>query len=175
MALFAILFGTRHIDATEHHQGLVAAIAFESVIKLVAFVCVGLFVTFVMFDGFGDLFARVAENPALARLTTMEPVAVAAADTAVDARDHLPASPVPGHRGREHRRKASEQGALALPALHAADQPLRAAHRTGGIDALPAGYRRRRHVCPRPADGGSPASAGAVRLHRRISRRRPEW
>ena len=75
MALFAILFGTRHIDATEHHQGLVAAIAFESVVKLVAFVCVGLFVTFGLFDGFGDLFARVAENPELTRLTTMEPVA----------------------------------------------------------------------------------------------------
>jgi Na+/proline symporter/nitrogen-specific signal transduction histidine kinase len=74
MALFAILFGTRHIDATEHHQGLVAAIAFESVVKLVAFVCVGLFVTFGLFDGFGDLFSRVAENPELTRLTTMEPV-----------------------------------------------------------------------------------------------------
>jgi Na+/proline symporter/nitrogen-specific signal transduction histidine kinase len=74
MALFAILFGTRHIDGTEHHQGLVAAIAFESVVKLVAFLCVGLFVTFGQFDGFGDLFARAAETPKIARLTTMEPV-----------------------------------------------------------------------------------------------------
>ena len=74
MALFAILFGTRHIDATEHHQGLVAAIAFESVVKLVAFLCVGLFVTFGLFDGFGDLFARAAQNPVLTQLTTMEPV-----------------------------------------------------------------------------------------------------
>jgi Na+/proline symporter/nitrogen-specific signal transduction histidine kinase len=74
MALFAILFGTRHIDATEHHQGLVAAIAFESVVKLVAFVCAGLFVTFGLFEGFGDLFAYAAESPVLARLTTMEPV-----------------------------------------------------------------------------------------------------
>jgi len=74
MALFAILFGTRHIDATEHHQGLVAAIAFESVVKLVAFVSVGLFVTFGMFDGFGDLFSRAASLPDTARLLTLEPV-----------------------------------------------------------------------------------------------------
>ncbi|MGB5882823.1 MAG: hypothetical protein WBG28_01840, partial [Desulfobulbales bacterium] len=37
MAAFSILFGTRHIDATERHEGMVAAIAFESVIKLLAF------------------------------------------------------------------------------------------------------------------------------------------
>src|SRR5512144_730511 len=74
MALFAILFGTRHIDATEHHQGMVAAIAFESVVKLAAFLSVGLFVSFGQFDGFGDLFGRAAETPKIARLTTMEPV-----------------------------------------------------------------------------------------------------
>src|SRR3546814_5831208 len=42
MAAFAILFGTRHIDAAEHHEGMVAAIAFESLVKLVAFLAVGL-------------------------------------------------------------------------------------------------------------------------------------
>jgi Na+/proline symporter/signal transduction histidine kinase len=72
MAAFSILFGTRHIDATEHHQGMVAAIAFESVVKLVAFVCVGAFVTFGMFDGFGDLFSKAAERPELARLFTLD-------------------------------------------------------------------------------------------------------
>lgn len=41
LALFSILFGTRHLDATEHHRGLVVAIAFESVIKLLAFLTVG--------------------------------------------------------------------------------------------------------------------------------------
>lgn len=74
MALFAILFGTRHIDATEHHQGLVAAIAFESVVKLIAFLIVGLFVTYGMFDGFGDLFAEAQALPEAARLMTMDPV-----------------------------------------------------------------------------------------------------
>jgi Na+/proline symporter/nitrogen-specific signal transduction histidine kinase len=72
MAVFAILFGTRHIDATEHHQGLVAAIAFESVVKLVAFLCVGLFVTFGVFDGVGDLFARAAQIPQAAKVMSAE-------------------------------------------------------------------------------------------------------
>jgi Na+/proline symporter len=58
LAAFTILFGTRHLDATERHEGMVAAIAFESVVKLVAFVAVGVFVTFGIYDGFGDIFAR---------------------------------------------------------------------------------------------------------------------
>ncbi|MCB1490116.1 MAG: sodium:solute symporter, partial [Bauldia sp.] len=46
MAIFAILFGTRHIDANEHHEGMVAAIAFESCVKLLAFLAVGFFAVF---------------------------------------------------------------------------------------------------------------------------------
>jgi len=45
LAAFAILFGTRQLDASERHEGIVAAIAFESIVKLVAFLAVGLFVT----------------------------------------------------------------------------------------------------------------------------------
>jgi Na+/proline symporter/nitrogen-specific signal transduction histidine kinase len=55
LALFSIFFGTRHLDVTERHEGLVAAIAFESVVKLAAFLAVGLFVTFGLYNGFGDL------------------------------------------------------------------------------------------------------------------------
>jgi Na+/proline symporter/nitrogen-specific signal transduction histidine kinase len=65
LAAFTILFGTRHLDATERHEGLVAAIAFESIVKLVAFVAVGIFVTFGMFDGFDDLFSKAAAVPEL--------------------------------------------------------------------------------------------------------------
>ena len=72
MAAFTILFGTRHLDATERHEGMVAAVAFESVVKLVIFMAVGVFVTFGIFDGFGDLFSRAALDPALRRLMTME-------------------------------------------------------------------------------------------------------
>ena len=63
MASFAMLFGTRHIDATEHQHGLILAIAAESLIKLVAFLAVGIFVTFAMFDGPAALFARAIEHP----------------------------------------------------------------------------------------------------------------
>ena len=73
MAAFAILFGTRHIDASERHEGMVAAIAFESVVKLVAFLAVGLFVTFGVYQGFGDLFSRAARSGELAKLFTIEP------------------------------------------------------------------------------------------------------
>nr|WP_298379245.1 NahK/ErcS family hybrid sensor histidine kinase/response regulator [uncultured Halomonas sp.] len=58
MAIFAILFGTRHTDATEHHEGLIHAIAFESVVKLLAFLVLGAYVTWGMFDGLGDLLGR---------------------------------------------------------------------------------------------------------------------
>jgi PAS domain S-box-containing protein len=43
LALFAILFGTRGIDAAEHHPGLMLAIAVESLVKLLAFVAIGVF------------------------------------------------------------------------------------------------------------------------------------
>ena len=74
MATFAVLFGTRHIDATEHQDGLILAIATESLIKLVAFVTVGVFVTFVMFDGPVALFAQAMETPRTAAILTHEPV-----------------------------------------------------------------------------------------------------
>jgi len=72
MAAFSILFGTRHIDATERHEGMVAAIAFESVVKLLAFSAVGVFITFVMFDGPIDLFDWVTRYPETMRLTELE-------------------------------------------------------------------------------------------------------
>jgi Na+/proline symporter/nitrogen-specific signal transduction histidine kinase len=72
LAVFTILFGTRHLDATERHEGMVAAIAFESVVKLVAFLAVGLFVTYGMFGGFSDLFRQAAAAPELARLLQLD-------------------------------------------------------------------------------------------------------
>jgi Na+/proline symporter/signal transduction histidine kinase len=71
LATFTILFGTRHIDASERHEGMVAAIAFESIVKLVAFLAVGIFVTFGMYDGFGDLFRQAQLVPALQKLLTL--------------------------------------------------------------------------------------------------------
>jgi len=70
LAAFTILFGTRHLDATERHEGLVAAVAFESLVKLLAFIAVGLFVTFWLYDGFGDIFGRASQKIELDNLLT---------------------------------------------------------------------------------------------------------
>ncbi len=56
LAGFTIVFGARHLDSTERHEGMVAAIAFESVVKLVAFLAVGLFVSFGLFGSPAALF-----------------------------------------------------------------------------------------------------------------------
>jgi Na+/proline symporter len=105
LALFAILFGTRHIDATEHHEGMILAIAFESVVKLIAFLAVGAFVTWGAFGG--DWRARrqgrrgsraapsVRRRGRWHRLGDHDPARVA--------RDPLPAPSVP-RRGRRERR-----------------------------------------------------------------------
>jgi Na+/proline symporter/anti-sigma regulatory factor (Ser/Thr protein kinase) len=65
MALFSIAFGTRQLDAAERHEGMVAAVAFESIVKLVAFLAVGVYVSFFMYDGPGDIFARAVARPDL--------------------------------------------------------------------------------------------------------------
>ncbi|MBT8051985.1 MAG: PAS-domain containing protein [Gammaproteobacteria bacterium] len=62
LALFATLFGTRTLDASEHHRGLMWAIAFESLVKLLAFLAIGLFVIFGIFGGFSEVAATVREN-----------------------------------------------------------------------------------------------------------------
>ncbi|WP_269931088.1 PAS domain-containing hybrid sensor histidine kinase/response regulator [Aminobacter sp. HY435] len=65
LALFATLFGTRHADATEHQNGLVLAVAVESIVKLVAFLAIGLLVTFILFDSPAAMFESFAANPAV--------------------------------------------------------------------------------------------------------------
>ncbi|QZA96513.1 PAS-domain containing protein [Pseudomonas mandelii] len=65
LALFTIVFGTRNLDATEHHRGMVLAIAFESLVKLFAFLAVGAFVTYGLYDGFDDLFNQAMLAPRL--------------------------------------------------------------------------------------------------------------
>ncbi len=62
LSLFAMLFGTRNMDTSEHHRGLMWAIAFESVIKLAAFVAIGMFVIFGVFGGLEEVGATLREN-----------------------------------------------------------------------------------------------------------------
>ena len=68
LAAFTILFGTRHLDASERHEGMVAAIAFESIVKLAAFVAVGIFVTLGLLGLGGPDLPPVADNAAAAVL-----------------------------------------------------------------------------------------------------------
>src|SRR5258706_1501078 len=49
MAAFAVLFGTRHADSTEHQHGLMLSVAIESIFKMGAFLAAGAFGTFWMF------------------------------------------------------------------------------------------------------------------------------
>lgn len=71
MAAFAVLFGTRKPEATERHEGIVAAIALESLIKLLAFLIVGLFVTYGIYNGFDDLFSQARSRPELSAMFTI--------------------------------------------------------------------------------------------------------
>ncbi|WP_341917604.1 NahK/ErcS family hybrid sensor histidine kinase/response regulator [Hydrocarboniphaga effusa] len=63
LALFAILFGTRHVLSTENHHGMMLAIAFESICKLLAFIAVGLYACYGLFDGIGDAYAQALALP----------------------------------------------------------------------------------------------------------------
>lgn len=68
MAVFTWLFGTRHIDATEHQEGLMLAIAAEAVVKLLAFLAVGIWVTYALYDGPFDLVRAISGAPEIAQV-----------------------------------------------------------------------------------------------------------
>jgi Na+/proline symporter/nitrogen-specific signal transduction histidine kinase len=71
LALFTILFGTRSLDPNERHEGLIAAIAFESIIKLIAFLAAGIFVVYFVFDGMTDIFTKAALDEKTSKLLTL--------------------------------------------------------------------------------------------------------
>ena len=72
LAAFTMVFGARHLDRNERHEGMVAAIAFESVVKLAGFLAVGAFVAYGLFGGPADIFARARAEPALRDLLALE-------------------------------------------------------------------------------------------------------
>ena len=72
MAVFAVLFGTRQTDATEHQHGLMLAVATESIVKLVAFLAAGAFVTFWMFTPV-ELIERAMKTPEAVRAIDYAP------------------------------------------------------------------------------------------------------
>ncbi len=72
LALFAVLFGTRQTNATEHQHGLMLAVATESIVKLVAFIAAGAFVTFWMFSPV-ELVERAMKSPEAVRAIEYTP------------------------------------------------------------------------------------------------------
>jgi phosphoserine phosphatase RsbU/P len=68
LAMFGILFGARHLDPTERHEGLVGVVVFESLIELLAFFSLGILVTFGLFPGWGEIFARIRQSPEFQQL-----------------------------------------------------------------------------------------------------------
>lgn len=71
MILFTVLFGARKLDPNERHEGLVASIAFESMVKLIAFFVVGLYVVYTIGGGWNEVFARALENPETRKLFSL--------------------------------------------------------------------------------------------------------
>jgi Na+/proline symporter/CheY-like chemotaxis protein/signal transduction histidine kinase len=76
MAAFTILFGVRHVHASEQHRGMMLAMAFESVVKVAALLIVGPFVLFALFDGPADLWRRLVDQPALLEQVSRQPSAL---------------------------------------------------------------------------------------------------
>jgi Na+/proline symporter/signal transduction histidine kinase len=75
IVIFTISLGVRRLDPTERHPGMVMAVAVECLVKLIAFLAVGVFVTYFMFDGFGDIFSRISENsPAISMTNPVSPI-----------------------------------------------------------------------------------------------------
>ena len=168
MAAFAVLFGTRQTDATEHQHGLMLAVATESIVKLVAFIAVGAFVTFWMFSPHRTDRARDenAGSGARHRLHAVDRQ-FPDHDAAVVLRDHAAAAPVSRQRGREFQRRRGRPRALAVSALSGRHQPVRDSDRARRPRHLPVRRRRQRHVRAGAADGGQFAPAQRRRLRRR--------
>ncbi|WP_395048994.1 ATP-binding protein [Flavobacterium sp.] len=60
LALFASYYGTRYVDASEKRRGIVTAVAIESILKLVFFLIVGVYVTYFVYNGFGDIYDKAS-------------------------------------------------------------------------------------------------------------------
>ena len=71
IAVFATFFGTQKTDASEKHKGIVASVAFESIIKLLFFLIVGIYVTFFLFGGTEDIYNQISSSANITEITTM--------------------------------------------------------------------------------------------------------
>jgi Na+/proline symporter/signal transduction histidine kinase len=74
LAIFAAFFGTQNTDASEKHKGIIASVAFESILKLVFFLIIGVYITFYLFDGTTDIYNKIAITENFKELTTLSGV-----------------------------------------------------------------------------------------------------
>jgi PAS domain S-box-containing protein len=65
ITVFAISFGSSQLTSRQRHDGLVAAIAFESLVKLCALMVIGLWAIHAVFGGFSGLETWLNSNPHL--------------------------------------------------------------------------------------------------------------
>ena len=72
LAIFAAFFGTQNTDASEKHKGIIASVAFESILKLVFFLIIGIYVTFYLFDGTTDIYNKISITENFKELTTLK-------------------------------------------------------------------------------------------------------
>ncbi|MDA8091419.1 MAG: ATP-binding protein [Nitrospiraceae bacterium] len=71
LGVFAIIFGARKLDSSERHEGLVFAVAFESIIKLAAFLGVGIYVSFFLFGGVSEIFQKIEASSRFSSLVSL--------------------------------------------------------------------------------------------------------
>ena len=71
LAIFAAFFGTQNADASEKHKGIIASVAFESILKLVFFLIIGVYVTYYLFDGTSDIYNQISITDNFKDLTTI--------------------------------------------------------------------------------------------------------
>ncbi|NRD22496.1 sodium:proline symporter [Winogradskyella litoriviva] len=74
LAVFATFFGTQNTDASEKHKGIIASVAFESVLKLVFFLVIGIYITFYLYEGTTDIFNQISIKENFKSLSTLNGV-----------------------------------------------------------------------------------------------------
>ncbi|WP_420572127.1 ATP-binding protein [Kordia sp.] len=71
LAIFATFFGTQNTDASEKHKGIIASVAFESILKLIFFLIIGVYITFYLFDGTSDIYNQMSTAENFKQLITL--------------------------------------------------------------------------------------------------------
>ena len=163
LAAFAIAFGTRRINPKEHQNGLILAIAVESIVKLGAFLAVGAFVVWGLNGGLSGLTQTALSNPKIAAViqTPPGPRRVGGDHAAIGLRHSLAAAAVSCGGRRKSRSGRRARRVLAVSRLSRADQPVRRAARRGRPQFVSGRRDRSRSDGARASARGGRARRGA--------------